>query len=391
MQAKTTISAIIPTYNRSAMLRECIDSILSQSRQVDEIIVVNDGSEDDTDLQVRSYGDRVKLISKPNGGKASALNLAMQHCTGDYVWICDDDDLAAPDGLAALAAALDADPSIGFAFGTFKIFRDEPSGRVFTDPTYWARGAEPNPKLNFLEEMFTFQFAMLVRRSLYQESGRFREDLVRSQDYDMAIRLSRHAKAVYVPQVIFFQRVHDNARGSKADLFAAKKSAEKWLTYDQAIFASVRDQFQLDEFVPTFALTWDTARKQRAALVQRACVFAQRAMWDVAVTDFRQATELNAGDASPQELDLVQTVIRNALAWDRLAANAGWLAQLRRCYDANAFGRQIILNTCRPLVWHARQMYASANITGGNRMLKTLVAAVGIGGTLARIRASLFG
>jgi hypothetical protein len=331
------------------------------------------------------------LISKPNGGKASALNLAMAQCTGDYIWICDDDDVAAPDGLDALAAILDADPSVGFAFGTFKIFRDEPSGRVFTEPTYWARVAEPNPKLNFLEEMFTFQFAMLVRRSLYQEIGRFREDLVRSQDYDMAIRLSRHAKAVYVPKVIFFQRVHDNARGSKSDLFAAKKSAEKWLTYDQAIFASVRDQFQLDEFVPSFALGWDKNRAERAALIQRACVFAQRAMWDVATADFRRATELGGGAASPQELDLVQAVIRNALAWDRLATNTDWLAQLRRCYDANEFGRQIILNTCRPLVWHARQMYSSGNIAGGNRMLKTLVAAVGLGGTLTRIRISLFG
>src|SRR5689334_4837795 len=118
----STICAIIPIYNRSSMLRESIDSILAQTRPVQEIIVVNDGSTDDTIDVVRSYGDRLKLINKTNGGKASAVNLALKHCQSDYIWICDDDDLARPDGTKLLANALDENECIDFAFGTFQIF-----------------------------------------------------------------------------------------------------------------------------------------------------------------------------------------------------------------------------------------------------------------------------
>src|SRR5580692_6093554 len=118
----TSIGVIIPTYNRASMLRECIDSILAQTRPVQQIIVVNDGSTDETESLIASYGERVTLLTKENGGKASALNLALPHCKMDYVWICDDDDIAERDGAEHLAAALDANASVDFAYSTFRHF-----------------------------------------------------------------------------------------------------------------------------------------------------------------------------------------------------------------------------------------------------------------------------
>lgn len=229
----SSICALIPTYNRAAFLKECIDSILAQSRPLQEIIVVNDGSTDDTASLVASYGSRVALINKGNGGKASALNLGLRQCRSDYVWICDDDDIAAPDGLEHLASALDADPEAGFSYGNFELFRDSAAGRVFSPPTYWAREGEPNIHIQFMEEMFTFQFAMLVRRSLYATIGGFREDLIRGQDHEMAIRLARRAKAIAVPDVIFFQRVHDGQRGHASGKFSIKANENKWLGFGQ--------------------------------------------------------------------------------------------------------------------------------------------------------------
>ena len=130
--APGSICAIVPTYNRAAMLRSCIDSILAQSRPVAELIVVNDGSTDGTQSVIRAYGDRVTLLTKPNGGKASALNLALTHCSSDYVWICDDDDIAAPDGVRPLAEILDAHPLFDLALGGYAAFRDESGKRIFS-------------------------------------------------------------------------------------------------------------------------------------------------------------------------------------------------------------------------------------------------------------------
>src|ERR1700722_2884157 len=120
--SSSSICAIIPTYNRSGMLRARFDSILAQSRPMQEIIVVNDGSTDDTENVVKSYGDRVKLISKTNGGKSSALNSALARCTADYIWIFDDDDIAAPDSIDRLAEAMDIDSTIDYAYGTYQNF-----------------------------------------------------------------------------------------------------------------------------------------------------------------------------------------------------------------------------------------------------------------------------
>jgi len=387
----STITAIIPTYNRSSLLRECIGSVLAQTRPLDEIIVVDDGSTDDTQAVMGSYGDRVKLLTKPNGGKASALNLALAQCTGDYVWICDDDDYAAPDGLTHLAAALDDDASAGFAFGTFRIFTGEGRARVFSPPTYWRREEEPNPALNFLEEMFTFQFAMLVRRSLYQKVGTFREDLIRSQDYDMAIRLSQAAKGEYVPEVIFFQRRHEGQRGPSGKSFAAEGSIRKWLEYDQKIFAGVRSTIPLQRFTPTFALGWDGARAERAAYLERACVLAQRAMWDDAITDLGHAGNIGETPASPEEIRLAEAVIRNALAWDVLAGRKDWIRALHECGSKSAYGRDILYAACRPLVWQSRSSLIRGDAGGGIRKLKLLAAILGPRGAYRRALASLKG
>jgi len=385
----SSTAAIIPTYNRAAMLRECIESLLKQSRPLQQIIIVNDGSTDNTESIVQAFGDRVMLVNKANGGKASAINVGLTHCQSDYVWICDDDDIAAADGLEYLASALDADDTAGFSYGTFKIFRDTKAGRIYTPPTYWLREGEPDIHLQFLEEMFTFQYAMLVRRSLYEKLGPFREDLIRSQDHEMAIRLARSAKAVYVPEVIFFQRAHEAQRGTQAGSFAARANAQKWLEYGQTIITGIRENYRLEEFTPTFARNWDAPLAKRAALLERACISAERAMWPEAIEDLRQAASLSPSPARPEEIGLAEAVIRQALPWRILADNSGWIDSLGACYRANAYGRDILHAACRPLVWHARKMLQKGDIAGGIGMLKLMASILGMGGMCSRLVGSV--
>jgi hypothetical protein len=293
------------------MLGECIDSILAQTRPVQEIIVVNDGSTDDTIDVIQSYGDRLTLFNKTNGGKASALNLALKHCQSDYVWICDDDDLAAPDAVKHLTNALDLNEDIDFAFGTYQLFRNDKGNHFYSEVMTSGLECEPNICLRFLEEMFTYQYAMLARRSLYERVGPFREELIRAQDYDMVIRLARSFKGVHVPKVIFYMRAHDGVRGSASDVILPEDSVRRQFIYDQKIFSWVKQEFHIHEFTPTFALKWDQALAERAALLERACVFAAHAMWDDAIDNFRQAGQSSAIPAKPEELKLAERVIKD--------------------------------------------------------------------------------
>jgi hypothetical protein len=388
---KPSICAIIPTCNRAAMLRECLDSVVSQTRVPDRIIVVNDGSTDETQSVAQSFGDRVTLINKPNGGKSSALNLALHQCKEDFVWICDDDDLAAPGALAHLAAGLEANPQAGFIFGTFEIFRDEAGRRVHSPPTYWMRKDEPNIHIQFLEEMFTFQFAMLVRLSLYEKVGPFREDLIRAQDHEMAIRFARAARGIFIPQVIFFQRVHDGQRGMLAAPFDSSANTRKWLEYGQTMIAAIRKDYRIEEFTPSFARDWDSTRAKRAALVERACVCAARALWDEAIADFLEAASVSAAPASPEEMRLAEIIIRRPLPWEILGEHKEWITTLQACYRENGFSGDIIFAACRPLVWHTRKRFQDGDFKGGLQMLRMMIRILGLHGMFGRVLASLIG
>ncbi len=86
------VSIVIPVYNGSNYMRSAIDSALNQTYQNIEVIVVNDGSKDNTDEIARSYGDKIRYFDKENGGVASALNLAIKEARGYYIsWLSHDD------------------------------------------------------------------------------------------------------------------------------------------------------------------------------------------------------------------------------------------------------------------------------------------------------------
>lgn len=373
------------------MLRECVDSVLAQTRAIDQIMVVNDGSTDDTEAVVRSYGDRIVLINKENGGKASALNLALAQCTSDYVWICDDDDIAAPDGIEHLATALDSDDILDCAFGICVWFHDENGKRIYSNPASIARNGETNLKILLLEEMLTSLNAMLVRRTSYAKAGPFREDLIRSQDYDMLIKLMRNAKIKYVPKPVYYLRQHEGIRGATADAFSAKENTRKWQEYDRKIFSWVRQEFLLEEFTPTFALGWGHAATKRAAMTQRACIFARREMWKDAIDDFIEAEKLCSRPATPEELQLAEHVVVRTVLFPKTAVftDPEWIEGMHACFRANRYSRSIIIAGCRPFVWRARVMFQSGNLAGGIRIMRALVGILGIKGTCSRLLSSI--
>ena len=98
------ISVLINNYNYARFLPECINSVLGQSYANKEIIVVDDGSTDNSRAVIESFGDKVKAIFKPNGGQASALNAGFFNSSGELVIFLDSDDYLEPDALSIIAS-----------------------------------------------------------------------------------------------------------------------------------------------------------------------------------------------------------------------------------------------------------------------------------------------
>jgi glycosyltransferase involved in cell wall biosynthesis len=106
-EADPAVSVIIPTYNRAHLLLEAIDSVLQQTFVDREVVVVDDGSTDDTEMRVRGYGDRVRYIKTWNGGVAHARNIGTRHARGRYLTFLDSDDLLYPYALELQVQLLD--------------------------------------------------------------------------------------------------------------------------------------------------------------------------------------------------------------------------------------------------------------------------------------------
>ncbi|HXS06881.1 MAG TPA: glycosyltransferase family A protein [Rhizomicrobium sp.] len=120
----TRISVVIPTYNRASLIQETLASILAQSRPADEIIVVDDGSKDDTLAVLAKYGERLIVKTIPNSGDLVARNVGLRAAEGELVAFCDSDDLWHEDFLEVMAAQWRQEPALNSCYANFRILRD---------------------------------------------------------------------------------------------------------------------------------------------------------------------------------------------------------------------------------------------------------------------------
>lgn len=121
MKDKPLISIVINNYNYDRFLREAIDSALNQSYPNTEIIVVDDGSTDDSRDIIASYGETIIPVLKDNGGQASAFNAGFAASKGDIVCLLDADDIFMPDKIAEVAGLFESYPDIGWCFHPLRL------------------------------------------------------------------------------------------------------------------------------------------------------------------------------------------------------------------------------------------------------------------------------
>jgi glycosyltransferase involved in cell wall biosynthesis len=192
--AVPSIAVVIPAYNASAWIDETLRSVLGQTRPADEIIVVNDGSQDDTAERARSHGDRVTVIDQPNGGPPAAYNRGFDEATSDYIAMCPADDLWHPQKLEWQDETLTRHPETDVLFSRARFFGDEDD----LHPHPAGEGVLEHGR--FLREMYAADLVpaptTVVRRDLHQRLGRFDESLP-SEDYEFWMRALRAGATFY--------------------------------------------------------------------------------------------------------------------------------------------------------------------------------------------------
>ncbi|HET7898825.1 MAG TPA: glycosyltransferase family 2 protein [Flavisolibacter sp.] len=210
------ISIVLPTYNRAALIGETIHSICSQTYQNWELLVIDDGSDDDTESVVKKIGDkRIRFYSGGRTGNIIHLRLkGMTLAAGELIAFMDSDDLWAPEKLQKQVNALVAFPDAGFSLtGGYNFTeRDQPLAFFYPQKTGVRYG-------QVLEAFFRSEVAMifptLVFRSQCMDKFRATETCVFNSDVDFLIALAHYFPAVVLYEPLLFRRLHTSNNSSE--------------------------------------------------------------------------------------------------------------------------------------------------------------------------------
>lgn len=292
------VSVIVPTHSRAALLRHSLEALLAQTVRPLEIIVADDCSTDDTASVVAQYAPHVRSVrNNEKSGKSVGVNLALESVRGDFVWIFDDDDVSLPTAVARLSAPLEADPTLGFTFGTFMEGVSAPDGSVVSRnipsvlPSLNERGLiAPLLELNYLGGA-----RMMFRTSTLRKIGGFNPAYLRSQDYEVAIRMVRQSRGAFVGGgPLYLYRVHWTARKANEEQAPGAALDRRWLDFDQRM---VKEQFAEMPLEQLLTLPRATPATQRELLLQRAGIYCCKLLFAEMLEDFGAIATL--GDDRP--------------------------------------------------------------------------------------------
>jgi glycosyltransferase involved in cell wall biosynthesis len=205
--SRPPVSVIIPTHNRANLLGRAIKSVLSQTFEDFELIVVDDASTDRTPEVVGSIDDgRIRYIRlKKNSGAPIARNTGIKKSRGEFIAFLDDDDEWLPMRLEVQLKKFEGlEKSVGVVYGGFYYVSQE-NGKILGRNVPKFRG-DVYPYL--LKENFIGSPTLLIRRKCFKKAGLFDPLLTSSQDWDMWLRIAKHYKFDYVNEIIAKYYVH---------------------------------------------------------------------------------------------------------------------------------------------------------------------------------------
>ncbi|WLI88911.1 glycosyltransferase family 2 protein [Massilia sp. R2A-15] len=217
-----TFALVIPTYNRAHLICETLESALSQSKSFSEIIVVDDGSTDNTSAVLRQYEGRITIIQTENNGVQAARNLGIRSARSDYVTLCDSDDLLEPDFLQLFSQWLSANPSCDVLYCNFNSFD---KNKTFGDRLAYAppglysdfEGGEeilaaiPDLILRIVQFQILFVSGMTLRCSKFDVIGEYNVMFngIGAEDFEFTMRAVSRANIAFCKRPLVRVRRHE--------------------------------------------------------------------------------------------------------------------------------------------------------------------------------------
>ena len=204
----TKVSIIIPTYNSFQYLPSAVNSVINQTYVDWEMIIVNDGSSDNTEEWVLTQSDpRIILISQENKGKSVARNVGIERATGEYIAFLDADDYWEPRKLEKQIQRIENSPDIGLVYTWTALANEQckPTGRVIgsvAQGEVWEDLVQDN--------IIVCGSTPMIRKECFSTVGNFSPDLPLSQDWDMWIRIAARYRFAVIQEPLVRYRQHSN-------------------------------------------------------------------------------------------------------------------------------------------------------------------------------------
>ncbi|WP_024328378.1 glycosyltransferase [Thioalkalivibrio sp. ALR17-21] len=244
-RATPDFSVVVPAFNCAAFLADALDSILAQEGVSVEVLVVDDGSTDNTAERARTYDARVRLLStaRPRSGPGAARNVGIRHARAPVVAFLDGDDVWLPGKLALQKRVLDENPDVALVCTRGAHWFPEREGDAA-----WQQAAPPESPasgeipfrpagwiyhLLLLRPAWVWTSTVVMRRELIERTGEFDETLRLGQDYDYWLRASRETRILRIDRILALYRQHaDNSthtpRARNFELEILQRALARW-------------------------------------------------------------------------------------------------------------------------------------------------------------------
>ncbi len=234
-ESAPSISVVIPCYNAAAFLRATIESILGQTQPVLEVIVVDDGSADDSANIAESFGPPVRVIRQPNQGESAARNRGIEAAGGDWVAFLDADDLWLPTKVELQAEAIRSAPAdVVCVTGDFLLFGEGQEERLCSLP---ARYDAPHPLREMLVGFTVHIDCAVVRRAAALRTP-FPESILHAEDVIFFVLLRSQGRFLRIPEPLARYRRHGPQQSQEpSHMLRTATSRLAWFVANRDLFA----------------------------------------------------------------------------------------------------------------------------------------------------------
>ncbi|MFH1004507.1 MAG: glycosyltransferase [Bacteroidota bacterium] len=216
------VTVLLPVFNGEKFLKESIQSILSQTFPDFELLIVNDGSTDDSEKIIKNFSDeRINLFNnEKNLGLIETLNIGLKNSTGEYIARMDADDISLPNRLKKQVSFLDSHPLFGICATRYALL-NEKRKKI----NWWFR-TDDIPSMLLFNASICHPTIMMRRKIIMENQILYSHKFTNAEDYELWIRISQISRIAILDEELFYYRSHRN-QVSRAFNSEQKKSADE--------------------------------------------------------------------------------------------------------------------------------------------------------------------